>query len=62
MHNLIYNVMQPVVTRLGTAAASVLVGYGVASGDALTVGKAVTIAGLFALDLLIKAWLARGDK
>lgn len=47
------NVIWPLVGRIGTGTATVLVGYGVNADHAAQVGIGVTAAGLIAFDLAI---------
>lgn len=52
------NVLLPMVGRIGTASATVLVGYGINASHAEQVGVGVTAAGLIIFDLCL-SWYGR---
>lgn len=51
MHFLLKELLEPMLTRAGTAIAGALVGVGMAAGDGPTVANTVVIVGLVLVDL-----------
>lgn len=57
--NLVLSLAEPVITRLGTAAAAALVGYGMSVTQELTVAQAITVLAGVAIDLVTRKWFKR---
>ncbi len=54
MNNLIQNLVQPLLSRVGTIAATWLVANGFDTQHAVTVETAITAIGLFAVDFGVR--------
>jgi hypothetical protein len=54
MHFFLKELLEPMLTRAGTAIAGALVGVGMAAGHVPTVAQAVVIVGLVGVDLAMR--------
>ncbi|MGV0876662.1 hypothetical protein V6767_05910 [Martelella sp. FLE1502] len=62
MDTLIKQILQPAVSRLGTAAATWLVANGMEHQDAVTVQTSLVALALVGVDFAVSAWMNRGGR